>query len=102
MERKDLIRTDQARVAIIDLVPGEESPWHLHSAVTENVICLSGTVTLQYGEEGACVVLSPGERHEIPREVRHNLVNPGDRQSTYLLVQEGQYDFVPGSPQPAS
>lgn len=102
MQRKDLIRTDQARVAVIDLAAGEESPWHFHSAVTEHVICLSGTIKLQYGQEGAYVVLSPGERHEIVRKVRHSLVNPGDSQSTYLLVQEGQYDFVPGSGQPAS
>jgi quercetin dioxygenase-like cupin family protein len=97
MQRKDLIRTDLARVAIIDLSAGEESPWHFHSAVTENVVCLGGTIELQYGEEGARVVLSPGERHEIPRGVRHNLVNPGDGPSAYLLVQEGRYDFVPTS-----
>jgi quercetin dioxygenase-like cupin family protein len=102
MQRKDLILTDHARVAVIDLAAGEESPWHFHSAVTENVICLSGTIKLQYGQEGACVVLLPGERHEIPLGVGHSLVNMHGSESTYLLVQEGQYDFVPGSARPAS
>src|SRR5690554_2370610 len=42
MEREDLVLEESTRVALITLAAGEESPWHHHSAVTEQVVCVSG------------------------------------------------------------
>src|SRR5690554_5032053 len=41
MEREDLVLEESTRVALITLAAGEESPWHHHSAVTEQVVCVS-------------------------------------------------------------
>jgi len=98
MRRENLILTESARVASIDLEPGEESPWHHHTEVTEHVICLAGSIALHFGNRGESVVLTPGERYAIAPGVVHTLVNAGREQSTYLLVQKGSYDFVPGNP----
>ncbi len=95
--RDDIILTDKARVASIQLNIGEESPWHLHSEVTENVICLNGQIKLQYGSQGEFMVLSPGQRHEVPPKKIHNLINLSNEKSAYLLVQNGAYDFIPSN-----
>ena len=98
MQREDIVFTDEARVSSIDLDCGEESPWHFHSEVIENIICLNGQIKVQHGKQGEFVVLSPGQRYEVPPKVVHNLVNLRDETSTYLLIQKGAYDFVPDNP----
>ena len=44
MTRDDLVRTDTVRVASIELVAGEESPWHCHTQVHETIFCLRGEI----------------------------------------------------------
>ena len=94
MRREDLIRTGDARVASIEMDAFETSPRHFHSNVVENVICLSGRIALHFGEDDESVVLSPGQRYELAAGTTHRLVNADPRPSTYLLVQNGAYDFV--------
>lgn len=96
MERSDLIFTDDARVAVIIMSAGEESPWHHHTHVAENIVCLSGNIVLQYGLQKTRVSLSPGQIHPIPPRVIHKLINSEEEPSSYLLIQKGNYDFVPG------
>lgn len=94
MKREELIRTDDARVACIELEAGEVSPWHYHSGVTETVFGLRGAARLEVGVDGIIITLHPGQRHEVAPGVTHRLSNPGGTKSVYLLVQNGHYDFV--------
>lgn len=94
MKREELIRTDDARVASIELEAGEVSPWHYHSRVTETIFALRGEVRLEVGVDASAITLHPGQRHEVAPGVRHRLSNPGGVHSVYLLVQNGHYDFV--------
>ena len=96
MNRIDLIRTDEARVAMINLAPNEISPQHLHSEVVEYVVCLSGCIEVHELDEIARVTkLVPGQVHEIGSRVIHHLINGSATDSEYLLIQNGMYDFVP-------
>ena len=97
MEREDLVLEESSRVALITLAAGEESPWHHHSAVTEQVVCVSGKITLNLAQASMPVILSSGQRHQILPGVKHSLSNSEGIASTYLLVQQGAYDFVPSS-----
>ncbi|MBK9130526.1 MAG: cupin domain-containing protein [Gammaproteobacteria bacterium] len=94
MKREELIRTDDARVASIELEAGEVSPWHYHSRAMETVFGLRGEVRLEVGVDASAITLRPGQRHEVAPGVRHRLANPGSGKSVYLLVQNGHYDFV--------
>lgn len=87
MEREDLVLEESSRVALITLAAGEESPWHHHSAVTEQVVCVSGKITLKLAEASMPVILSSGQRHQILPGVKHSLSNSEGVASTYLLVQ---------------
>ena len=97
MEREDLVLEESTRVALITLAAGEESPWHHHSAVTEQVVCVSGKITLKLAPSSMPVILSSGQRRQILPGVKHSLSNSERFASTYLLVQQGAYDFVPSS-----
>ena len=94
-ERKDFVLTDNARVASIQLGDNEASPWHYHNDVFERVICLSGSIEVQMSAPDSTHILNPGEMAEIEPNRRHRLVNLLCDVSSYLLVQSGQYDFVP-------
>lgn len=94
-ERKDFVLTDNARVASIQLGDNEASPWHYHNDVFERVICLSGSIEVQMSAPDSTQILNPGEMAEIESNRRHRLVNLLRDVSNYLLVQSGQYDFVP-------
>ena len=95
MTRIDLIKTDEARVARIFLDPGESSPAHYHSSVIENVVCLSGKIAIKFGTGSDQKLLTPGQICEIEQHIEHYLMNPSKAKSEYLLVQKGDYDFVP-------
>ncbi len=64
-KRKDLIKQDDARVSLIDLAINEETPWHFHTEIVENVVCLNGRFELQCKPPNVNVCLMPGERYEI-------------------------------------
>jgi quercetin dioxygenase-like cupin family protein len=94
LNRVDLIRTDEARVARIVLSPNEITGRHYHSKVVEHVICLGGCVEVHEVENGMHVTkLVPGKIHELRPGVVHQLVNALETESEYLLVQKGNYDF---------
>ena len=95
MTRIDLIKTNDARVARISLEPREISPAHYHSSVIENVVCLSGEIAIKIGANNDWHRLAPGQLIEVTQQVEHHLMNPSKSKSEYLLVQKGEYDFVP-------
>jgi quercetin dioxygenase-like cupin family protein len=96
-QREELIALDNARVASIELTIGEESAWHYHTKLVENVVCLNGIIELQCNNPELIIRLRPGERKKINPMHEHRLVNLGKTEATYLLVQSGNYDFVPSN-----
>ncbi|HVP68394.1 MAG TPA: cupin domain-containing protein [Anaeromyxobacteraceae bacterium] len=90
-----IARTDDVAVRVNTLGPGQSTPWHFHSVVTDNVFALDPgiEVSLRGPDEG--LALAPGARREIPPSRVHRVSNRSDRPARYLLVQAtGRYDFV--------
>lgn len=95
MSRIDLIHTDDARVARIVLAPNEITTKHFHSGVVEHVVCLDGCIEVHDVENRTEVTrLVPGKVREIRPGVVHHLINALETESEYLLIQNGNYDFV--------
>lgn len=75
--------------------PGEATPWHRHSAMTDETVGLSGRITVEMREPDEAQALSPGERNTLPPGRVHRLVNRGTEDARVLLVQHGgRYDFL--------
>lgn len=84
-------------MARIALEPGEISKNHYHTEVVENIVCLRGELEIKFGSSDKAQVLSPGNMFEISPNEAHYLINSSSSVSEYLLIQSGDYDFVPAN-----
>jgi quercetin dioxygenase-like cupin family protein len=90
-----LAKAEDVRVRVMTLAPGEGTPWHRHTAVTDYVFGLDDGLEIGLREPDGRVALRPGARQDIPPGRVHRVVNPTARPLRYLLVQAtGAYDFV--------
>jgi quercetin dioxygenase-like cupin family protein len=90
-----IARTDQVAVRILTFAPGEGTPWHHHSAVTDDVFCLEEGLEVSLREPDERSALRPGERVTIAPRRAHRVSNASPRPIRYLLVQAtGAYDFI--------
>lgn len=89
-----ILETENVRVRILVLESGQATSWHFHTEVTDKMLCLEGTIAVEYQKPSARVELSPGERCEVAVERLHRVVNLTAEVAKYLLVQGvGRYDF---------
>ena len=89
-----IIMTENVRVRQMSLNEGDATPWHYHTQVVDNIICLQGAVEVQVRDPDLQFPLTPGKRCEVLTERVHRVINVGQGQATYLLVQGiGEYDF---------
>jgi quercetin dioxygenase-like cupin family protein len=89
----------QAR--LFTLAPGEEIPWHFHSAVTDWYFVLEGALSIETRAPRDRRLLEVGERFSIPPKTAHLIGNPGATDTRFLLVQGvGAYDFMPAGGEP--
>ena len=77
----------------LTFAPGEATPWHRHSEVSDRCYGLAGAITVE--REGLSPAnVPPGEVCEVPVGTRHRLVNAGDADARVLVIQTGgAYDF---------
>jgi mannose-6-phosphate isomerase-like protein (cupin superfamily) len=89
-----IAKTDDVGVRVNTLGPGQATPWHFHSEVTDYVFGLDEGLAVALRDPDDRVVLRPGERTDIPPRRVHRVVNESQRPMRYLLVQAtGRYDF---------
>ena len=89
-----LAKTEAVRVRIATLKPSQGTPWHFHSAVSDDVFCLDAGLAVELRDPDESHTLRSGERVRIaPRRV-HRVANRSAEPMRYLLVQAtGPYDF---------
>ncbi len=95
---------EDVQARLFTLSPGEEIPWHYHSAVTDWYFVLEGCLSIETRAPPDRRVLAVGERYSIPPKTAHLIANRGTGDTRFLLVQGiGAYDFMPvgGAPQTA-
>lgn len=92
MQRNDFIRQANVIASEISLPANTDPVWHWHSVLEESIYCLSGILSVQSDSQGKCI-LTPGEKAVFPAGSRHAIGNQQDEAASYLLVQQGDYDF---------
>lgn len=103
-KREVIAETDNLRVVLMTLAPGEATPWHHHSEITDTTFALTGAVRveIQAGADSAAGAgqierreLFPGAPCCIKPGTVHRVVNAGGDPCSFLLVQGlGKYDFL--------
>lgn len=91
-----IVQTEDVKVRIIELHPGESGPYHFHSKITDNMFGVSGEIVVSMKNPIAKIALKPGVHCKIePGRVHCVCNNLKTETSKYLLVQGvGTYDFI--------
>ena len=89
-----IAETPALRMVDLTLAPGECVPWHLHPDNDDLFICLRGTFEVREANPERVTVMTPLERHNVPKRVPHTAVNVSPAECQFLIVQgPGRYDF---------
>ena len=96
-ERREVVAaTDDLRVSIMTLAPGQEVPWHHHSHVTDTFYCLEGVLSVETRTPAARHLLEVGESCAVSPTTAHRVTGRDGGRARFLLVQGvGAYDFCP-------
>jgi quercetin dioxygenase-like cupin family protein len=96
MKREEtLLQTDNVRVRVMELQPGEATHWHFHKEIADHLVALTGVILLHLREPEAMLELQPGQRCTVVVGRVHQVANGSLSQpASYLLIQGvGHYDF---------
>lgn len=87
---------------VFTLAPGEEIPWHFHSAVTDWYFVLEGALSIETRAPADRQLLAVGASYRIAPKTAHLIANRSASDTRFLLVQGvGAYDFLRvGGPPP--
>ena len=88
------------QVTMLTLDRGQSVPWHLHSTITDQFVCLEGCLVVETRSAKGTYKLAVGERCTVGPGVQH-LVHVEDYGPCRLLVIQGVglYDQVPAKAQ---
>lgn len=91
-----LLQTDDVRVRIMTLAPGQKTARHHHSEVTDKMVCLAGEIAVICHSPEATTRLVAGEYCTVEKGHSHRVANLSvETPARYLLVQGvGRYDFI--------
>jgi quercetin dioxygenase-like cupin family protein len=94
MNGREIIKTGDVSVRIMELAKDAATEWHYHTEVKDFFVCLTGMVVVETRTHGEKTTLCPGQRTEVNPGIVHRVVNISSGKSEYLLVQGvGAYDF---------
>jgi quercetin dioxygenase-like cupin family protein len=94
MSVRELIKTENVSVRVMELEAGAANEWHHHFQVTDYFVAMTGVIQVETRDPAATVRLLPGQLTEVAPATVHRVNNVGDEKAEYLLVQGvGSYDF---------
>jgi len=94
MANREILRTENVRVRIMELEPGGCTDLHTHTEVADFFVCLRGSIRVETRGPDGTTLLLPGGYAEVPAGRVHRCLNVHDDGSEYLLIQGvGAYDF---------
>jgi quercetin dioxygenase-like cupin family protein len=84
-------------LALLQFSPTQEIPSHAHTQTQDTFYVLEGEIRLILGNPDEELRLRSGEISAVPPGRPHRVTNGGDRSATFLVLQHGDYDYVPHS-----
>lgn len=83
------------RIGELRISPTQKVPWHFHNNVQDTFYVIEGRLKLFLREPDEEVSLAPGETYCVNAGRPHLVTNAADSSSTFLVLQIGEYDYVP-------
>ena len=95
-DREMVAETPDLRMLVLTLGPGQAVPWHWHSAVTDHMICLEGSMVVEMRAPREVIELQPGQRCTVPVKRAHHVSGKNGGRCKFAILQGiGRYDFNP-------
>ena len=84
------------RVHVLTLAEGQSIPWHYHSEISDQFVCLDGPMVVETRAPRKAYELATGERCAVPPMTAHHVHGKDGGSCRFLIVQGvGVYDFTP-------
>ena len=83
------------RIAELQISPSQKVPWHYHNHVQDTFYVLQGHLRIFLRDPKEDVRLAPGETYSVAPRRPHLVTNSGEGSAVFLVLQKGEYDFVP-------
>lgn len=94
MSIREILRTENVLVRVMELEKDGSTDWHFHSEVTDFFVCLKGLIQVKTKNPDKTVLLIPGQLAEVVPMKVHRVINVNEHKAEYLLIQGiGAYDF---------
>jgi quercetin dioxygenase-like cupin family protein len=83
------------RITELQIGPTQEIPWHTHHQAQDTFYVMEGTIQLSLRDPGEDLHLGRGSIFAVLPGRPHRVTNGGDASATFLVIQDGDYDYVP-------
>jgi quercetin dioxygenase-like cupin family protein len=83
------------RITELQIGPTQEIPWHAHTQAQDTFYVMQGDVRLSLREPEQELRLRRGDIFAVPQGRPHRVPNGGEGSATFLVIQDGDYDYVP-------
>lgn len=84
------------RVSVLTLAAGQGVPWHYHSEITDQMVCLEGPMVVETRAPSRTNRLEKGDRCVVPPMTAHYVHGVDGGPCKFLIIQGvGVYDFMP-------
>jgi quercetin dioxygenase-like cupin family protein len=83
------------RITELQLSPTQKVPWHYHNNIRDTFYVLHGRLRIFLRDPKEEIRLAPGETYAVAPRRPHLVTNAGEGSAVFLVLQAGEYDFVP-------
>ena len=83
------------RISELQISPSQGVPWHYHTQAHDTIYVIDGRLRLFLRAPAQEIVLGRGDSHAISAGRVHRVVNAGEGSATFLVLQNGETDFIP-------
>jgi len=83
------------RIAELQIGPSQSVPWHYHTSVQDAFFVIDGSLRIFLREPKEDIRLVRGETYSVRPGRPHLVTNGGGGSAVFLVLQLGEYDFVP-------
>jgi quercetin dioxygenase-like cupin family protein len=83
------------RITELQIEPTQEIPWHAHTEAQDTFYVMAGEIRLSLREPEEDLHLQRGAIFAVPPGRPHRVTNGGAGSATFLVIQDGDYDYMP-------
>jgi quercetin dioxygenase-like cupin family protein len=85
------------RITELQISPTQQIPWHAHTHAQDTFYVLEGEIRLALRDPEEEQRLRPGQIYAVAPGRAHLVMNGGTGSATFLVLQDGDYDYIPES-----